>query len=245
MSNQKYIKKAGKKQTRDDFINNAKAVHGDLYDYSLVEYVNSKTKVKIICKHHGEFLQAPVKHLSGQKCKHCNENKIGSDEYIRKFNSINTECDGTIINIPDEKINARTLITFKCCECGDLSSRRASRVYHEEDRLFCRSCSSVRQRLTEDEYLERFRKLFGDKYNYSKMNYNGNCNSKIVVICPKHGEFKISPSKHSSGRGCSECALDNRRPDNPTQAERYKEQYLNEYCCVYLLDFNDSPERFK
>lgn len=59
------------KLTTEEFIARAKEVHGDTYDYSKVEYVNSTTKVCIICKKHGEFWQRPIKHLKGQKCAKC------------------------------------------------------------------------------------------------------------------------------------------------------------------------------
>ena len=45
--------------TRDEFIQRAIAVHGSKYSYTLVDYVNIKTKVKIICPDHGVFEQTP------------------------------------------------------------------------------------------------------------------------------------------------------------------------------------------
>lgn len=54
-----------------EFIERARKIHGDRYDYSLVEYVNSKLKIIIICRQHGKFLQKPRKHLSGQGCRRC------------------------------------------------------------------------------------------------------------------------------------------------------------------------------
>lgn len=54
------------------FIQKAVAVHGRVYDYTQVQYSNSKTKVKIICKDHGPFFQTPEKHvLSRTKCPAC------------------------------------------------------------------------------------------------------------------------------------------------------------------------------
>ena len=47
------------KLTTKKFIDKAKNIHKDKYDYSLVEYINSKTKVKIICKEHTVFEQKP------------------------------------------------------------------------------------------------------------------------------------------------------------------------------------------
>ena len=48
-----------------DFISKAKKIHGDLYDYNLVYYVNKRTKVCIVCKSHGEFYQRPYSYSSG------------------------------------------------------------------------------------------------------------------------------------------------------------------------------------
>ena len=60
-----------KKLTTEQFIEKAKQIHGDKYDYSKVTYKDAKTKVCIICPEHGEFLITPNKHLSGQRCKIC------------------------------------------------------------------------------------------------------------------------------------------------------------------------------
>ena len=58
------------------FVDKAKAIHGDTYDYSEVEYKNNRTHVVIICKKHGRFLQTPWKHLSGQGCPKCANDKM-------------------------------------------------------------------------------------------------------------------------------------------------------------------------
>ena len=52
----------------ENFINKAKKIHGDKYDYSKVEYVNNHTKVCVICPKHGEFWQRPKPHLSKHGC---------------------------------------------------------------------------------------------------------------------------------------------------------------------------------
>ena len=70
--------KRNKKRTfnKDIFINKSKDVHGDLYDYTSVKYVNCDTKVEIICKKHGSFHQTPYCHYKvGSGCIKCAENK--------------------------------------------------------------------------------------------------------------------------------------------------------------------------
>lgn len=66
------------KSSKDDlnsFIQKAKSVHNDKYDYSLAKYINSQTKIKIICPMHGEFEQTPNNHLNGDGCPVCSESK--------------------------------------------------------------------------------------------------------------------------------------------------------------------------
>jgi hypothetical protein len=62
--------------TTEEFIERAKKVHGSKYDYSKVEYINSSTKVCIICSEHGEFWQTPAHHLQGIGCPRCNASHL-------------------------------------------------------------------------------------------------------------------------------------------------------------------------
>jgi hypothetical protein len=68
-----------------EFIEKAIEKHGDTYDYSLVDYVNSSTKVKIICKEHGKFEQIPNSHLLGKGCITCSGRyQYTNDDFINK-----------------------------------------------------------------------------------------------------------------------------------------------------------------
>ena len=58
-----------KSKTTEEFISDAIKIHGEKYDYSLVDYKDKYTKVKIICPTHGEFEQEPVYHIRGNSCK--------------------------------------------------------------------------------------------------------------------------------------------------------------------------------
>jgi very-short-patch-repair endonuclease len=70
------------------FIEKAKLIHNNKYDYSLVKYINNKTKVKIICPEHGIFEQLPSAHLQGQGCPKCKKSKMESSviEFFTKNN---------------------------------------------------------------------------------------------------------------------------------------------------------------
>ena len=62
------------RKTLGEFLEKAKAVHGEIYDYSLVKYRSATETVRIICKKHGEFLQRPNNHLRGAGCPSCSNN---------------------------------------------------------------------------------------------------------------------------------------------------------------------------
>lgn len=64
-----------KKLTTAEFIERAKLAHGDKYNYEKVEYINSQTKVCIICPTHGEFWQIPRDHYTGCGCNKCRKSK--------------------------------------------------------------------------------------------------------------------------------------------------------------------------
>lgn len=78
-----------------EFVRRARVIHGDKYDYSKVVYVNSKTKVCIICKEHGEFWQKTSDHLQGCGCPKCNRSHLEEEiaslltenniEYIEQY----------------------------------------------------------------------------------------------------------------------------------------------------------------
>ena len=76
------------KLTTEEFIKRAKLIHGDKFDYSLVNYTNFANKVIIRCKIHGEFTQAPKKHLVKQGCPKCNGKNKTTEELIEQFKVI-------------------------------------------------------------------------------------------------------------------------------------------------------------
>lgn len=69
--------------TNDELINKFIVKHHNFYDYKLVNYINSKIKIKIICPKHGEFEQLANMHLKGQGCPICKESK--GEKEIRKY----------------------------------------------------------------------------------------------------------------------------------------------------------------
>ena len=110
-----------KKKTRQEFIDKARQVHGDKYDYSRVEYINSYTKVKIICPIHDEFEQRPVHHLRGCDCPYCVTNtKSSKEEFEEKARKIH----GNWYNYDYvDYQTAHTLVTIVCPQHGPFEQK--------------------------------------------------------------------------------------------------------------------------
>lgn len=92
--------------TKQEFIQKAKQLHKNKYNYSLVDYVDSRTKVKIICNKCGKiFEQTPKAHLQGENCSYCKSSL--SEEKILNFllkNNIKFETQKTFPNLKDKKM---------------------------------------------------------------------------------------------------------------------------------------------
>ena len=98
------------KKTTSEFIKNAKLVHENKYDYSLVEYLGNNSPVKIICKEHGIFNQKPLSHLRGSNCKFCVNNNIlkTKDQFVTDSVSLQeNEYDYSLVEYKNNKIPVR------------------------------------------------------------------------------------------------------------------------------------------
>ncbi len=180
-----------------NFTNNANDIHNNKYDYSLVEYVNNKTKVKIICPVHGIFEQIPNSHLRGHGCSMCaGSKKSTSIDFISKAISIhNNKYDYSLV----EYINAHTKVKIICPEHGIFEQKPNGHLNGQN----CPICSG-KLKLTTDDFINRSNIIHNNKYDYSLVQYVTS-HIKVKIICPYHGTFTQSPYTHLIGRGCSEC----------------------------------------
>lgn len=108
-----------KKQTKskEQFIKDANLVHNSFYDYSLVDYKNSGTKIKIICPKHGMFEQTPNAHLNKRGCPKCANNETKTTEqFIVEVKNI--KLDKVYDFSKTKYINARTNIAVVCKKCN-------------------------------------------------------------------------------------------------------------------------------
>lgn len=109
-----------KRKTTEEFIEQAKKVHGDKYDYSLVQYVNTDSKVKIICPIHGEFEQRPSSHLNGCSCSFCKKRYFKHEQHLYIFKDIKYDIYkigvSTDVNRRCRELNSRYYKSIKNIE---------------------------------------------------------------------------------------------------------------------------------
>ena len=218
------------KTKNEIFIEKAKKVHGDKYDYSKVEYVNAYTKVCIICPIHGEFWQTPSGHLHNGGCKLCGalarskKRVLNNEIFIEKSKQIH---GGKYDYSKVEYVNAKTKVCIICPEHGEFWQTPSDHLSGRG----CRYCANNIKRSAE-EFIGKAREIHGEKYDYSKVQYINN-STKVCIICPQHGEFWQVPSSHLSGMGCKKCADKmnsiKRRSNSIVFAEKSNIIYGNKY----------------
>jgi len=181
------------------FIDKAKKIHGDRYDYSLVDYLTASKCVKIKCKEHGIFEQTPNSHLSGCGCKICfNERRLLTFEHFLNICLLvhGDRYDYSKVFFKTTKSNA----IFICKIHGDFSQRVSSHL----SGIGCKKCSDENQSSTKEDFINKANKIHNHKYDYSCVVYKNN-STKIKIICPMHGDFMQPSRDHLSGKGCSNC----------------------------------------
>lgn len=198
------------KKTTEQFIEQARAIHGDKYDYSKTEYKGCKEKVCIIChekdefgEEHGEFWQTPDNHINGkQGCPKCGgQTNVTTELFIKRARKVHGDkYDYSKVNY----VNNRTNITIICPIHGEFVQLPANHLKGEG----CYECGRVRtgdaKRVSVEESIRKAKMIHGDFYDYSKVTYN-KIADKVTIICPKHGEFEQTMNNHLGGQGCPKC----------------------------------------
>ena len=185
-----------KKLTQEEFIKRSIEIHGDKYDYNMILYTNSKTKVEIYCKNcKTSFNQKPNDHLNGKGCPHCR--KITKEKFIEKSNTIHSnKYDYSIINY----VNTQTKVDIICKEHGIFQQMPS---FHMTGYGCPKCCGKT---LNTEEIIEEFRKIHGDKYDYSLVEYI-NSTTKVKIRCRIHNHiFEVTPANHKNNKsGCPKC----------------------------------------
>lgn len=193
-----------RKLTTEEFITKAKTIHNDKYDYSLVEYKNAETPVKIICPEHGMFEQRPQDHVHNRSgCPECYNLKrwqnrsLSHEEQVALITKKNPS-----VEVLEEIVDDRKKIQCRCKICSHVWSVAP---YTLKQGHGCPECGGSKRKDTL-RFISDAKAVHGYKYDYSKVEYV-NSDTDVIIICPAHGEFTQRPSNHIHKRyGCPKCA---------------------------------------
>jgi len=212
-----------KRKSTEQVIAEFVTTHGDKYDYSLVSYVNSQTKVDVICKTHGEFQIAPGHHKNGVGCRKCYfESKKGS------FKDFKNEASNLFQNRyrydPDCGFDGlSSIIRIHCLLHQIVFYQHAGS--HLRGHTGCEKCKSeklsgeadsIGKFKTQEElnlsFIHRAQQQHGDIYDYSLFKYR-TVSHKGIIVCPTHGWFAQSAGNHLKGRRCPDCSIEGKYLD--------------------------------
>jgi hypothetical protein len=219
--------------TTEEFIERLRSVHGDKYDYSLVEYISTKEPVRLVCPEHGPFEKTPINLVHhGNGCSKCSHlYSPTTEEWIERAISIHGDrYDYSLVSYH----NSTTPVEIICRTHGPFPQRPASHIHQKAG---CSKCSG-KWKLDTAEFVRRAKEVHGDFYDYSKTEYSSR-HSELIVTCPEHGDFPVLAASHVSGNRCRKCAgvfpVDEAEFINRCR-EKYGDRY--DYSNLNYVDFS-------
>jgi very-short-patch-repair endonuclease/phage FluMu protein Com len=203
-----FISTASKRvKSVEKFIEEAKKIYGNFYDYSKVVYKNEDTRICIICPEHGEFCQTPYRHLYNRGCPLCYKINKRKDKIIDFINKSNKIHNNRYDYFKSEYVDSSTKLCITCKIHGDFFQS----PNHHLKGQGCPECGKIlvhkKIRSNTEEFIKKSLKVHGNKYDYSHVNYYGNNKKEVCIICKIHGEFFQVANTHLSGFGCKLCGI--------------------------------------
>lgn len=200
----------GMYKTTEEFVAEAKKVHGDKYDYSKSEYIGSHNKITVICPKHGEFSLTAKDHLNGNGCAKCKFEKIGErkrgtqESFLKKYHDkFGDEYDTSKVVYKKSDIN----ICMVCHRKNALGEEHGEFWVKPGFMLKGGKCPKCQGRYkTTEIYVAEAKQVHGDKYDYSKTKFV-DTHTKLCITCPEHGDFWQTPHSHLYGQGCPKCVM--------------------------------------
>jgi very-short-patch-repair endonuclease len=173
------------KNTTYDFIKKAIGVWGNKYDYSITEYINARTKVKII--HNGIIYEQ----LPGSHLKYPVEGYLDQKIFLQKANKKwGNKYDYSLVIF--KTANTKVKILYK------------GQIWEQTPHNHLKYAPEKVLRKTQEEFIEECKLIHDNKYKYDKTIYILD-KIKIIINCPEHGDFEQTPNHHKKGVGCPSC----------------------------------------
>lgn len=215
-----------KKINKDIFLEDAKRVYGDKYDYSLILNVSSKKeKVPIICPKHGVFYRNYNVFVTEQKgCPQCRppRHRWTQEEVVGKIHEFwGDKYDTSKV----EFHNCNQKLTLLCKEHGEFKIDFVHILRHQG----CPKCAKIKQakslRRNIDDVIHEANLIHNGKYDYSLIKDYKNDRTKYPIVCPIHGVFYQTFNNHIHAKqGCPLCGRIQCDESRKTTFQKFIEQ---------------------
>ena len=219
---------------KEIFLKKSTELYSDLYDFSLVEYIDNKNNIKITCKKHSfVFNVRPSNFLyKNTICPMCAEEKRNND-FIKKLkDKYSDKYDYKEVKYK----NPKSQITLICKKHGHFT-QRADYFYNRG------GCKECKKEEIQEKLIKKSEIIHNNKYDYSLVNFVDS-KENVEIICPIHGVFKQTLNNHSNGQGCPKCSF-NKKFSNVVKFVEYAERTYNNLYNYSLVEYVDNKAEIK
>lgn len=195
-------------ERRANFISKAVAIYGDSYDYSSIDFIDSKTPIGLRCGLHGEFTVRPANHLNGQHCRKCKQSAnalLNAKRVALRFAEKARRVHGDRFDYSrayETDDAGRALII--CPIHGEFWQLKSNHLSGRG----CRLCSNEARTTTVSEFIARSREAHGDTFDYSRVLQFASTRDQVEIICRVHGSFLQIARDHMRGVACQRCSIE-------------------------------------
>lgn len=199
---------------KDNFIDIARSIHGDKYDYSQAVYITTKKDIIIRCIYHNyTFRMVLSNHLYNKNgCKLCGNMKTAESQTLTVEEIIERAISkhGDTYDYSDTQRIGKNKMSIQCRIHGEFIQVISTHIITGSG---CRPCGYISNqnllRKDVDLFIDQANTIHNNKYDYTQVNYVST-NTKVCIICIIHGPFHQTPHNHLSGDTCMQCSIDER-----------------------------------
>lgn len=226
------------RKSTEDFLTEARKVHGDRYEYRECEYKTARLKVAIRCRVHGLFEQYPYVHLQGSGCPACGREET-ANKHLGTQKKFIQQAKAKYSNKFDYSrsvyVSAWVPVVIECPIHGEFSQTPAAHLHNTK--YGCPECAHndrknrgrglraprPQDRSTTEDFIRRATEVHSGAYEYSNTEYVSS-QERVTVTCKLHGPFSQVASGHLSGRGCPLCANEKMSTSQRQSVEEFIER---------------------
>lgn len=231
------------------FIESCINTHNGKYDYSKAFYVDSRTKVVITCKTHGDFEQTPNAHLRGAGCPTCaiEQSSLKQRSTKEQFIKQAVEIHGDRFDYSEvEYTNNSTKVVIICKQHGKFQQKPSN---HLCGKIGCQECTrkdhADQLKMPNDVFISKASELHPN-LDFSQTEYV-NAHKPIKVVCKFHGYLTKNPWNLLMGHGCRQCSYhklaESKSKDQSFYIPLFTEVHEDRYD-YSVTEFRNSKEKF-